>query len=101
LLGVLRVLFNVTKVTGLERDKGSVRGKGPEGEPHERYRHETRPEGSGGRKPARGWETLKPEGVGRGNPEVTGPPELISLKGREPHESCCWLVRWQSGPVKL
>jgi hypothetical protein len=69
LLEVLRFLFNVMKVTDSEKNEGFARGKGPVGEPHERYRHETRPEGSGGRKLARGWETLKPEGVGRGKPE--------------------------------
>ena len=54
MLEVLSVLFNATKVTGFERNKGFARGKGPVGEPHEWYRHEIRPEGSGGRKPARG-----------------------------------------------
>jgi hypothetical protein len=69
-------------------DKGSVRGKSPGGKTHERHRHETRPEGTGRSKPARGCETLKSEGVGAGNPEVTGLPGLTSLKGTKPQESC-------------
>jgi len=47
-----------------EGAKASRGGKALEGKPHERYRHETRPEGAGGRKPAGGRETLKSEGVG-------------------------------------
>jgi len=66
--------------------EGSVRGKGPEGKTQERYRHEIRPEGSGGRKPARGCKTLKSDGVGLGKPEVTGSPKLKALKGHKPQE---------------
>jgi len=47
-----------------EGAKASRGGKALEGKPHERYRHETGPEGAGGRKPARGRETLESEGVG-------------------------------------
>jgi len=68
--------------------EGSVRGKGPEGKPYERYRHEIGPEGRGRSKPARGCETLKSEDVGRGNPELTGLLRLNALKGTKPHESC-------------
>jgi len=49
---------------GSEGSEGSAGGKSPEGKPHERYRHEIGPEGFRGRKPTRGCETLKSEGVG-------------------------------------
>lgn len=47
-----------------EGTKAPRGGKALEGKPHERYRHETRPEGAGRSKPARGRETLESEGVG-------------------------------------
>jgi hypothetical protein len=68
---------NVRKVTGFERNREALsRGKALKGKPHERFWHETRPEGSGGSKPARGWETLEPEVVGRGKPEKIELPEF-------------------------
>jgi hypothetical protein len=66
---------NVTEGTGLERDRKALRGgKALEGKAHERYRHETRPDGPGRSKPSGGCETLKTEGVGLGKPEGTGLP---------------------------
>jgi hypothetical protein len=46
---------NVMKVTGFERNREALsREKALKGETQERFRHETRLEGSGGSKPARG-----------------------------------------------
>jgi len=69
---------NAMKGTDVRKGEKALRGgKALKGKPHERYRHETRPEGSGGRKPSGGWETLETEGVGRGKPEDTGLLELM------------------------
>jgi len=54
--------------------------------PQERYRHETRPEGSERRNPLGGRETLEGERTGRGKPGVSGLSLPKALKGEKPHE---------------
>jgi hypothetical protein len=70
-----------------EAAKALQGGEALEGEPQERYRHETRPEGRGRSKPSRARETPETEGVGRGKPERTGLPGPKALKGSRPVES--------------
>jgi len=45
------------------------RSKALKGEPHERIWHEIRPVSEGRNKAPRGWENLKAQAVGRGNPD--------------------------------
>jgi hypothetical protein len=75
---------------GLRASKGataSCRGKGSEGdEPHERFRHGTRPDGAEESKPSRGGGTLKAERTGRGKPGSSGSSAPHALKGTQPHE---------------
>jgi len=63
--GVLAALStNGKRVTSVERQKRlRSEGKALKEESHERIQHETGLEGRGGRKPSRGCESLKAEGV--------------------------------------
>jgi len=59
---------DVKRAAAAERQHGLAGGKSSGGaQPHERQRHETRPEGMRGSKPSGGGGTLKTERTGRGN----------------------------------
>jgi hypothetical protein len=75
---------------GVRASRGATasgRGQSSGGDqPHERYRHETRPDGTEESKPSGGRGTLKAERTGRGKPGSSGSSAPHALKGTQPHE---------------